>query len=180
MVRLSISGSALISMPRATRPSSRRSTTRDQSAHTQFAESGLGGDRCRGGGTRDRATRTICEKSRRTGRRGRPRATADRRSGSQPGFAGCGRHRRDCTAGDVARRRPGLGAGVIAVQFGAARRRCEPDLRDRYGEPVAAVGFSSAANGARCRIASDRRVGAAAAPRHARRPRAILAPCPRA
>ena len=57
MAQLSISGGALISMPRATRPSSRRSTTRDQSAHTQFAESGLGGDRCRGGGTRDRATR---------------------------------------------------------------------------------------------------------------------------
>jgi len=28
--------------------------TRDQSAHTQFAESGLGGDRRRGGGTRER------------------------------------------------------------------------------------------------------------------------------
>ena len=120
--------------------------------------------------------RQYCEKPHRTGRRIRPCGAADRRAGPQHGTA---RRRRSSPTSPShaisARRGPRRAPGPGALPFGPALRRHEPDLCDRYRQPLAAQRFPPRAVAARGRPAPDRLDRPAPPSCDARGPRAVVA-----
>ncbi len=72
-------------------------------------------------------------------------------------------------------RRSRRAASAEPLRFRPARRRHQPDVRDRHREPLVAQRFSADANPARRRPAFDRRAGAAAADGDARGAGAVVA-----